>query len=273
MKKKVNNRNNRRKRKNPKQYLRDFLKISPFSHALWRTIEAESFEQVDMESPVLDLGCGFGEFAGVVFNQIEVGIDVNEEDLKKALDGKRYKKLLYADARNLPFKDNSYKTVVSVSVMEHIESCEKVIKEVHRVLKKDGKFVFSVPTPEMKNNLFVYSLFKNIGLENAAESYWKFHKNVFKHVNLQTHNWWEEKLKKAGFEIVKKEGTLSPVHLKLHELFLITALPSQVGKAFVGKRLIMMTDLRTKILPFLFGNLLKSDKDSKINMFFVARKK
>ncbi len=269
----VSKKRNTKKNKDSKEYLKDFLRISPFSHALWRTIEALSFEKVEMESPVLDLGCGFGEFAGVVFNQIEVGIDVNEDDLKKALDGKRYKKLLYADARNLPFKDNSYKTVVSVSVMEHIESCEKVIKEVHRVLKKGGKFVFSVPTPEMKEYLLVYSFLKSIGLKDSAESYWKFHKNIFKHVNLQTHTWWEDKLKKAGFEIVKKEGTLSPTHLRLHEAFLVTALPSQIGKTFVGKRLVMMVDFRSKILPFLFGGLLKQDTDSNINMFFVARKK
>lgn len=256
-----------------KTYLKNFLKISPLSHALWRSVEALSFDQVEFQSPVLDLGCGFGEFAGVVFNQMEMGVDVNKEDLKKAILGKKHKKLKYADARNLPFKDNSYNTVVSVSVMEHIEGADKVIKEVHRVLKKNGKFVFTVPTPSMRDYLLGTNVLKAFELDKASEKYWDLHKRAFKHVNLKPASWWEEKLKKAGFEIERSEGTLSPTLLRLHEFFLLTALPSQVGKLFFGKRLIMSVGLRSGILPIFFTRFVKIDKKTDINMFFVARKK
>src|SRR6185369_9352934 len=104
-----------------KYYLERFLMIAPLSHALWRAVEAISFDQVELKGPVLDLGCGWGEFAGVAFNQLEMGIDINNDDLKKAKDGKQYKNLMRADARKLPFKKNTYGSVVSVSVMEHIQ--------------------------------------------------------------------------------------------------------------------------------------------------------
>src|SRR3989344_718487 len=108
--------------KRPNEYLKAFLKVAPLSHALWRSIEALSFSQVKFKQPVLDVGCGFGEFAGVVFDKVEVGIDVSASDLEKALKGKQYKKVQWADARNLPFKSKSFSTVTSVSVMEHIEN-------------------------------------------------------------------------------------------------------------------------------------------------------
>lgn len=256
-----------------KSYLKSFLKIAPLSHALWRSVEALSFDQLDFKSPVLDLGCGFGEFAGVVFDKVETGIDIDKEDLKKALTGKKYKKLEWADARNLPFTKGSYSTVVSVSVMEHIEGADKVIKEVSRVLKKGGTFAFSVPTTSLHDNLLSIKIFNFLGLKKLGDKYWDLHCRAFKHVNLRPVSWWEKNLKQSGFEVIRKEGTLSPTVLHLHELFLITAFPSQFGKLFFGKRLMMSIGLRSNILPIFFNQFVYLDKDSDINVFFVARKK
>ena len=256
-----------------KYYLEKFLKIAPLSHALWRAVEAMSFDQVKLKSPVLDLGCGWGEFAGVAFNRLEMGVDINDEDLQKAKDGKRYKNLKWADARELPFKKNTYGSVVSVSVMEHIEGGEKVISEVHRVLKKNGLFVFSVPTPLIKDNLLGIKVARLLDLKGVENKYWDLHRKAFKHVNLRPTAWWVEKLKKNGFEIEVAEGTLSPTVLRLDEVFLITAFPSQFGKLFFGKRLIMSAGVRSKVLPIFFSQFVKPDKNSEINMLFVARKK
>lgn len=255
-----------------KKYLEDFLKISPLSHALWRSVEALSFSQIDVKHPVLDLGCGFGEFAGVVFNQIEMGIDINQKELGKALEGKRYKKVKWVDARKLPFKDESYSTVISVSVLEHIEGAEKVIFEVSRVLKKGGIFAFSVPTVKLYDNLLVPKICKILGVEKLGDKYFDLHCHAFKHVNLRLASWWVRQLKKAGFEILTQEGTISPTLLKLHEIFLATAFPSQFWKLFFGRRLIMSVGLRSTILPIFFSRFVRIDRKCDINVFFVAKK-
>lgn len=255
-----------------KKYLRDFLKIAPLSHALWRAVEALSFSRVKFKSPVLDLGCGFGEFAGVVFSQIEMGIDISEKELEQSLRGKEYKKVKWADARNLPFKDNSYSTVVSVSVMEHIEKGEKVVFEAYRVLKKEGIFAFSVPTTELYNHLIIPKICNLLGLKETGDKYFELHCRAFKHVNLRPSKWWVSQLKKAGFEVIVKEGTISPTLVKLHEFFLITAFPSQLWKLLFGRRLMMSIGLRSSILPIFFSRFVNTDKDSDINIFLVARK-
>lgn len=259
-------------KKTAKTYLRDFLKIAPLSHALWRSIEALSFSEVKFKSPILDVGCGFGEFAGVVFDRVEVGVDISAGDLERALKGKKYDKVQWADARNLPFKNNSFGTVTSVSVMEHIENAEDVIKEVARVLKKGGLFVFSVPTTELKKHLLAPSILKKIGLLNAAQKYVELHNRAFKHVNLKPKNWWYQKLSRAGFKVIEAHGTLSPTALRVHELFLVSAFPSQFGKLFFGRRFMMSIGLRSSILPHFFSRFVKTDEKSDINMFFVARK-
>lgn len=256
-----------------KKYLSDFLKIAPLSHALWRSVEALSFDQVKFSDPVLDLGCGFGEFAGVVFNQIEMGIDINETELKAAFRGKKYKKVKLADARKLPFASSSYNTVVSVSVIEHITDSNEVLSEVYRVLKKGGLFVFSVTTPELNKHLFVPKLLRTVGFEEAAEKYIELHAKAFKHVNLKSKSWWTRELKKAKFEILDVHGTLSPTLLKLHEIFLISAFPSQLWKLLFGTRLLIHVGVRSRLLPIFFTRFVKIDRKSNINIFFVAKKK
>jgi ubiquinone/menaquinone biosynthesis C-methylase UbiE len=258
-------------RKTSSTFLRDFLLVAPLSHALWRSVEALCFNAEKLNAPVLDLGCGFGEFAGVVFGKLECGIDVNKKDLKMALSGNKYDDVIYADARRLPFKKSSYSSVISVSVMEHISNVPRVIKEVNRVLKKGGVFVFTVPTKELYDNLFFPTVFKQLGILFLADWYVKLHKKAFVHQTIKTSRWWENELKKANFKIIKKQGTISSTLVKLHDLFLMFAFPSQIWRWLFGKRLILFR-IRAKIFPRFFSKYVFVDEKSTSNIFVVAKK-
>jgi ubiquinone/menaquinone biosynthesis C-methylase UbiE len=257
---------------NGKTFLKRFLRTAPLSHALWRSVEALSFSSVIMKKPVLDIGCGFGEFAGVVFDKIEMGIDINDREIKDALQGKKYKKVRWADARELPFKDASYETVLSVSTLEHIENVEKVIQEVHRILRRDGTFIFSVPTSTLYRSLLIPALLSSIGLEHLSEKYITLHKEAFKHVTIKPKKWWEKTLKNSGFRIIREEGTISKSLLWAHEFFLCSAFPSQIWKLLFGRRLIASVGIRSFFLPFFFNHLIKIEEKSDINIFFVVKK-
>lgn len=53
---------------------------------------------------------------------------------------------------NLPFQNNFFDLIVAIEVLEHIENDEKALKEIFRVLKPNGYFLFSVPLkPELYN--------------------------------------------------------------------------------------------------------------------------
>lgn len=50
-----------------------------------------------------------------------------------------------ADAQRLPLPNESYDTIVAIEVFEHIRLPSKAAGEVHRVLKKGGVAVISIP--------------------------------------------------------------------------------------------------------------------------------
>ncbi len=261
------------KHKDSKYYLCSFLKIAPLSHALWRSVEALAYSTVTYRRPVLDVGCGFGEFAGVVFNTIEVGIDINNDDLVQASKSKKYQRLQWVDARKMPFASSRFSTVFAVSVLEHIDGVEDAIREIHRVMKKDGCLIFSVPTKTLNDYLLVPKLCRIIGMRWLGDRYVAYHSKAFKHQTLRSAQWWIKQLHKNGFTILRHHGTVSPTLLRLHELFLLTALPSQLWKWIFGKRLILSAGLRARILPLFFMRFVHLDRQSSINVFIVAKKK
>lgn len=114
---------------------------------------ADFVEDKDIISKkVLDLGCGFGWFelnalkrgAGRV-----IGLEISDKDLETARKNIKSNKVFFrvGSALSLPFPDQSFETVVSWDVIEHLpkNSERKMLKEVSRVLKKGGVFYLSTP--------------------------------------------------------------------------------------------------------------------------------
>lgn len=99
---------------------------------------------------ILDVGSASGWFLHELKKKFAntdcTGIDV----YKKAIDyGKeRYSniELLKGDAHKIPFKDASFEVIVCCEVLEHVENPEAVIKEMKRVLKKNGSIIIEIDT-------------------------------------------------------------------------------------------------------------------------------
>lgn len=111
-------------------------------------------EELAKQKPksILDAGCGRGFYVKTVsffdFPQKITGIDIQDIYVKKAQkitrDDSRIsvqKASIYA----LPFKDNSFDFIINSEVLEHLDNDVKAINELHRVLKKDGVIVITVP--------------------------------------------------------------------------------------------------------------------------------
>lgn len=103
---------------------------------------------------VLDLGCGGGQLSiSLALKGAKVtGIDFSENQIIYAKGLARKfnvsPKFLMQDINNLKnFKSNSFHLVISVYTLQYVKDLREVFKEVKRILKRYGKFVFSLDHP------------------------------------------------------------------------------------------------------------------------------
>ncbi|MGM0940785.1 MAG: class I SAM-dependent methyltransferase [Bacillota bacterium] len=101
---------------------------------------------------VLDLGCGYGWHCIYALEQgasSVVGVDLSEKMLEVAKKQTTSKKVEYihSDIEDISFAENTFDIVLSSLTLHYIESFSDIAKNVHRYLKGDGVFVYSVEHP------------------------------------------------------------------------------------------------------------------------------
>jgi SAM-dependent methyltransferase len=108
---------------------------------------------VTRDSNVLDLGCGRGGVAEVIWRDVRLAAGVDPD--MASLTGHRAQGMpvVRAVAGNLPFASDSFDVVVSVWVLEHLADPLEAFIEVRRVLRPGGHFIFL--TPNLRNPLTV----------------------------------------------------------------------------------------------------------------------
>ncbi|HEY0366649.1 MAG TPA: class I SAM-dependent methyltransferase [Pyrinomonadaceae bacterium] len=105
---------------------------------------------------VLDLGCGNGRHAIYFARQgfAAAGIDVSEHAIAWAKDWAKREGLdidfRTGNIEHLPFEDNTFDVVVSHGVLDHVhmETAQKAVAEVRRVLKAKGLFYCDLRSTE-----------------------------------------------------------------------------------------------------------------------------
>ena len=105
---------------------------------------------------LLDVGCGTGIFAEE-FNCIKIGINPSIEMLKQGKNAF----YIQAYAENLPFKDNSFDVVISVTAIHNFKNIKRGLEEIKRVSRKNVVLSIlkkSAKINEIKDN--IQKLFK-----------------------------------------------------------------------------------------------------------------
>lgn len=97
----------------------------------------------------VDIGCGVGYGTHMLTsNKIDtLGIDSDKDVIRTARE--RYPNLrnhfVVGSIFNLPFETKTVDSIVCFEVLEHLSSVELALKEIYRVLKHGGLFIFSSP--------------------------------------------------------------------------------------------------------------------------------
>ncbi len=126
---------------------------------------------------ILDVGCGTGAILSVVVTQnIHVaasGIDISEKMIEKATEimaGKA--ELIIGDADDLPWNDSSFDLVICNSSFHHYPEPLKVLIEIRRILKSNGRIIIADPWwSDLKRSLINWYLNTPLNLEGDVRIY------------------------------------------------------------------------------------------------------
>lgn len=109
-------------------------------------------QNVGSGNRVLNIGCGDGYYNFLLSDRFKEvhGIDVNPTDIKiaKSLYAKKNISCAVASATTLPFPDNHFDRIICTEVLEHVRDHKKAIKEIARVLRKNGTAIITVPSAD-----------------------------------------------------------------------------------------------------------------------------
>ncbi len=96
----------------------------------------------------LDIACGTGRFLEFA----HYGADISHEMIKISKQKFPLKEFSLGDAESLPYDNSFFKNVISFHLFMHLdlEKLGKIITEVSRVTKKDGYFIFDVPSKKRR---------------------------------------------------------------------------------------------------------------------------
>ena len=93
-----------------------------------------------MTGKMLDVGCGNKPYTSLYSVREYVGLEIDSPvNRKKNIADKFY------DGNALPFKNDTFDSVVSTQVFEHVPNPDELLDEVFRVLRVNGLFLISVP--------------------------------------------------------------------------------------------------------------------------------
>lgn len=210
--------------KKPKTYFRSFKK----DYRLRSLVQTISLQKGNL----LDIGCGGGmltETLPYYYPNVKIfGCDVSATAIsyaQKLGSGN----VSYGVIRNkrLPYKDNFLDVCICFDVLEHIPDVSFFLKEVKRVMKKDGKFFIIVPC-EGQPFTFSWLLQKiRIGKDLTLRYLGHIHPEF-------THEEVESLLKRHKFHVVEKHYSEHIFYQSM--LFSLVFLPKLLLELFFGEK-------------------------------------
>ena len=148
--------------------------------AFYTTFELEALSRIwkdrTLKRPVLDLGCGDGSYESLIlrmlsFRTVDVGLDKDVRLLRKAVTVNGYRSTVLGWGERLPFRREAFGTVLCWKTLDAVQDLDRVLDEMHRVLRRDGYLVATVIVDSFYRHLWPYRLLHRLGWAGLASVY------------------------------------------------------------------------------------------------------
>lgn len=196
-----------------------------------------------MKGMLLDFGCGIKPYQELFNVENYVGVDIKQPESKyisKKVD------IIY-DGKTLPFADNSFDSIFTSEVIEHIFEIDYTLAELNRVLKKSSHILMTLPFVMEEHEIpYDFARYTSFGIRYL--------------------------LIKHGFEIVHMEKTTNYIEtiIQMWNIFIFGFLSNK--NAIIRNLLILMFISPFNILGIIFGAILPNQGSFYHNNLVVAKK-
>jgi SAM-dependent methyltransferase len=254
-----------------------YLARTPLALALERGLECLLLSKQQFLPPVLDVGCGDGLFASILFaDKIDTGIDPNPSEIACAAKTGAYKELICCFGSKIPKSSGIYRTIFSNSVLEHIPDLTPVLREVYRLLEPGGSFFFTVPTDEFEQHSLIHRVLIALHLTGLATRYRKWYNRFWRHFHAYNTSHWKKLAEDAGFEVVEMVRYNPPGMTTRNDCLTPVAGLASILKRMTG-RWVLWPTLRevffAPIAPKIQRNLVKKGVTADGSLILVQARK
>jgi SAM-dependent methyltransferase len=116
---------------------------------------------------LLDFGCGNKPYKDLFSNATTyTGVDIE-------VSGHSHKNEqidVFYNGKTLPFPNNSFYSIFSSEVVEHVFNIEEILEELHRVLKPGGKLLFTCPFVWPEHEIpYDFARYSSYGIKTLVE--------------------------------------------------------------------------------------------------------
>jgi SAM-dependent methyltransferase len=196
-----------------------------------------------LSGKVLDFGCGNKPYEKLINSSEYIGIDI----LDSGHDNSEKKADFFYDGKSLPFPNQEFDSIISSEVFEHVFNLDIILKELNRVLKKNGHILITIPFVwELHEKPFDYARYTIYGIESL--------------------------LKENNFEVIKSERTTNYVETitQLKAVYLSKIFYTRNGKLNGILNLIFIFPIM--LFGIIISKILPKNNDLYHNNIIVAKK-
>src|SRR3989338_10990816 len=127
--------------------------------------ERVAYIKRNMFGKILDIGANQGLLHKMIDDGKMIGLDI--------VVGNYSERMVRGSAEKMPFRENSFDTIVAGEVLEHLPNPEKFMQECRRVLRSGGIVIISTPNRNALINRLLHKF------DCARTSDVDFHRHVF----------------------------------------------------------------------------------------------
>jgi SAM-dependent methyltransferase len=156
--------------------------INPYYHIRKGLYKGITKNKDYLNGKLLDFGCGQKPYKPLFSVQEYIGVDIE----KSGHSHENEQIDVFYDGKTIPFPDNTFDSVFSSEVFEHVFNLDEILKELYRVTKPGGYLLATMPFAWEEHEVpFDFARYTSFGIDHL--------------------------LKKAGFEVIKVDKTTHSV--------------------------------------------------------------